>query len=43
MIKYAGLGIAMDNAPNKVKIVANEVTLSNDNDDLKIILDKWVS
>lgn len=30
MIEYAGMGIAMGNAPNEVKSLANDVTLSND-------------
>lgn len=32
MIKYAGLGIAMANAPEEIKKEANFVTLSNNND-----------
>ena len=32
MIEYAGLGIAMGNAPDQVKQYANYVTLSNDED-----------
>lgn len=32
MIKYAGLGIAMGNAPDEVKKYADEVTLTNDED-----------
>lgn len=30
MIEYAGMGIAMGNAPDEVKSLANDVTLSND-------------
>ncbi len=32
MIEYAGLGIAMGNAPDEVKAVSDFVTDSNDND-----------
>lgn len=32
MLKYAGLGIAMGNAPDRVKKAADLVTLSNDED-----------
>ncbi|WP_157911702.1 Cof-type HAD-IIB family hydrolase [Alteribacter populi] len=32
MLEYAGLGIAMGNAPEDVKRIANDVTLSNDED-----------
>lgn len=32
MIEYAGMGIAMGNAPDDVKARANDVTLSNDED-----------
>lgn len=32
MIKFAGLGIAMGNAPDEVKLISDDVTLSNDDD-----------
>ncbi|KRG12580.1 Cof-type HAD-IIB family hydrolase [Lederbergia galactosidilytica] len=32
MIEFAGLGIAMGNAPDEIKAMANDVTLSNDED-----------
>ncbi|MFL6562432.1 MAG: HAD hydrolase family protein, partial [Bacillus sp. (in: firmicutes)] len=32
MLEYAGYGIAMGNAIDKVKTIANEVTLSNEED-----------
>ncbi|WP_133960359.1 HAD-IIB family hydrolase [Halanaerobium saccharolyticum] len=32
MIKYVGLGVAMGNAPQKVKEIADQVTLSNDDE-----------
>ncbi|MGG0451782.1 Cof-type HAD-IIB family hydrolase [Priestia megaterium] len=40
MLKYSGLGVAMGNAPDEVKIIADEVTLSNDEDGLKYALNK---
>jgi Cof subfamily protein (haloacid dehalogenase superfamily) len=41
MLKYAGLGVAMGNAPDEVKMIADEVTLSNDEDGLMHILQKY--
>jgi len=32
MLKYAGIGVAMGNATPEVKAIADEVTLSNDED-----------
>jgi Cof subfamily protein (haloacid dehalogenase superfamily) len=40
MIKYAGLGIAMGNAPEKVKLQADEVTLSNDEEGVAVAIEK---
>ena len=40
MIKYAKIGIAMDNAPDSVKKIANIVTVSNDLDGVGKILEK---
>lgn len=42
MIQYAGLGIAMGNAPDKVKRVADYVTLSNNNDGVSHIIEKYI-
>ncbi|MNI87869.1 putative phosphatase [compost metagenome] len=42
MLTYAGLGIAMANAPDEVKRYADDVTLSNDKDGLKYSLEKYV-
>lgn len=42
MIEYAGLGIAMGNAPEAIKAKANYVTLSNDEDGIAQALDKFV-
>lgn len=38
LLRYAGLGIAMDNAPEQVKEAADRVTASNDNEGVYIAL-----
>ncbi|MDI6604361.1 MAG: HAD family hydrolase [Thermoanaerobacteraceae bacterium] len=40
MIEYAGFGIAMDNAPNLVKIKADFITKSNDKDGIAFAINK---
>lgn len=42
MIQYAGLGVAMANAQDAVKAVADEVTLSNDEDGVALIVEKYM-
>lgn len=42
MIKYAGLGVAMDNAPEEVKQASDFVTLSNDEDGVAYVIDKFL-
>jgi Cof subfamily protein (haloacid dehalogenase superfamily) len=42
MIKYAGLGVAMGNAPDAVKQQADYITLSNDEDGLAHVINKFV-
>jgi Cof subfamily protein (haloacid dehalogenase superfamily) len=42
MLAYAGLGIAMGNAPDEVKKQAKEVTLTNDEDGVAAALLKYV-
>lgn len=42
MLQYAGLGIAMDNAPDDVKAMADAVTLSNNDDGVRMALEKWL-
>lgn len=42
MLQTAGLGVAMDNAPDKVKRVADVVTASNEEDGVAIALEKYV-
>ncbi|MTI58432.1 MAG: HAD family phosphatase [Firmicutes bacterium] len=41
MIEYAGLGVAMGNAPEAVKEQADEITSSNDNDGVARIIYKY--
>jgi hydroxymethylpyrimidine pyrophosphatase-like HAD family hydrolase len=40
MIEFAGLGIAMGNAPIQVKEIADDITLSNDQDGVAEALQK---
>lgn len=42
MIKYAGLGVAMANAVDEVKAVADFITKSNDDDGIVAVLEKFV-
>lgn len=42
MIEFAGMGIAMENAPDEVKSKANDVTLSNDEDGVYYALEKYL-
>lgn len=42
MLEYAGLGIAMGNAPEAVKQSADAITLSNDEDGVAAALNKYV-
>lgn len=43
MLEYAGLGIAMGNAPEEVKKHANDITLTNDEDGVSEALKKYVT
>ncbi|MGG7078495.1 Cof-type HAD-IIB family hydrolase [Clostridium sardiniense] len=40
MVKYAGIGVAMDNAVDDLKAIADEVTLSNEEDGIAYTLSK---
>ncbi len=40
MIEYAGIGVAMGNAIDKLKELANEITLSNEEDGIAVFLEK---
>jgi Cof subfamily protein (haloacid dehalogenase superfamily) len=42
MLAYAGLGIAMGNAPDEVRKQAKEITLTNDEDGVAAALLKYV-
>jgi hydroxymethylpyrimidine pyrophosphatase-like HAD family hydrolase len=42
MIEYAGLGVAMGNAPEEIKSKADYVTLSNDEDGVAHVLEEFV-
>ncbi|MBC1622851.1 HAD family phosphatase [Listeria welshimeri] len=42
MVKYAGTGIAMDNAVPKLKAVANSITLSNNKDGIAHVLNNFI-
>lgn len=42
MILYAGLGVAMGNAPEEVKRIADTVTFTNDEDGLKDSIERFV-
>lgn len=42
MIKYAGLGVAMGNAPEHVKAEADAVTETWENDGVAVMIDKYV-
>lgn len=42
MIEYAGLGVAMGNAPDAIKDVANYVTRTNDEDGVAHVIDKFI-
>lgn len=40
MLQYAGLSVAMDNAPDEIKQVAKEVTASNNEDGIALVLNR---
>jgi len=40
MLEYAGLSVAMGNAPNEIKQVAKEVTTNNNEDGIALILER---
>lgn len=42
MIKYAGVGVAMGNAQEKVKEAADYITGSNDKDGLVEVMEKFI-
>lgn len=42
MIKYAGLGVAMGNAIDKIKAVSDYITDTNDNDGVAKVIEKFI-
>lgn len=42
IIEYAGVGVAMGNAVEEIKAIADEVTLSNEEDGIAVALEKYV-
>ncbi|NLY18984.1 MAG: HAD family phosphatase [Clostridiaceae bacterium] len=42
MIEYAGLGVAMENAPDEVKKAADFLTLSNEEDGVAFVIEKFI-
>ncbi|WP_239615292.1 Cof-type HAD-IIB family hydrolase [Cohnella mopanensis] len=42
MIEYAGWGVAMDNSPTEVKAIADEVTVSNNEDGVALVIEQRV-
>lgn len=42
MIQYAGIGVAMENAQEKVKDSADFITRSNDMDGIVVVIDKFI-
>ena len=42
IIKFAGLGVAMGNAVEELKNAANEVTLSNDEDGIAVVVERYL-
>lgn len=43
ILRAAGTGIAMENAPADIKRYADEVTLSNDEDGVAVVLERIAS
>ena len=41
-MKTAGLGVAMANAPEEIRNLADDVTLSNDEHGVAAMLEKWL-
>lgn len=40
MLEYAGLSVAMGNAPDEIKQIAKEVTATNNEDGIALILER---
>ena len=42
MLEYAGLGVAMGNAPEEIKGLCQAVTLGNDEDGVAVVIEKYI-
>ena len=42
MIEYAGLGVAVANAPDDIKAISNHITLSNNEDGVAAVIEKYI-
>lgn len=42
MLEVAGLGVAMDNAVESLKKIADHITLSNNNDGVRLVIEKFI-
>ena len=42
MLKMCGIGVAMGNAIQEVKVIADDITLSNEEDGAAAWLEKWI-
>jgi hydroxymethylpyrimidine pyrophosphatase-like HAD family hydrolase len=43
MLEWAGLGVAMGNADESTQLVANEITLSNDDDGVAVVIERLLA
>jgi hydroxymethylpyrimidine pyrophosphatase-like HAD family hydrolase len=43
MLQWAGLGVAMANADRTTQAVADEITVSNDDDGVAVVLERLLS
>ena len=42
MLEYAGLGVAMDNASDDIKAIANHITASHDDDGVALVIEAFI-
>jgi len=42
MLEYAGLGVAVDNAPDDIKAICDHVTLSNNDDGVAEVIERFI-
>lgn len=42
MLRYAGIGVVMGNAPEQVKQIANEITSTNDDNGVAKVIQKYL-